>query len=112
MQTRPQGEWSDLWSERSNWKSGHDRSGEHFRQSPPRSSHCARTRDRAEKISDIGDSLAERGIRTPETVRASMGGIGPEFGALFGPRKSIRAQEKLVQVAIHRRTFSGFADNL
>jgi hypothetical protein len=30
-----------------------------------------------------------------ETLQDSMGGIRPEFGTLFGPKKSIRAQENL-----------------
>jgi hypothetical protein len=34
-------------------------------------------------------------IRTPETLQDSRGGIQPEFGALFGPNKSIRAGENL-----------------
>jgi Protein of unknown function (DUF2924) len=34
-------------------------------------------------------------IRTPGTPRASMGGIRPKLGALFGPKKSIRAGENL-----------------
>jgi len=34
-------------------------------------------------------------IRTPGAARASMGGIRPEFGALFNPNKSIRAGEIL-----------------
>ena len=37
----------------------------------------------------------EGGIRTPETLQASMGEIRPELGALFGPKKSIRAGENL-----------------
>jgi len=34
-------------------------------------------------------------IRTPETLQDLRGGIQPEFGALFGPNKSIRAGENL-----------------
>jgi len=34
-------------------------------------------------------------IRTPETLLDSRGGIRPEFGALFGPKKSIGAGENL-----------------
>jgi hypothetical protein len=37
----------------------------------------------------------ERGTRTPEPLWASMGRISPEFAALFGSRKSIRAAENL-----------------
>ena len=37
----------------------------------------------------------ERGIRTPGTAKAYMGGIRPKCGALFGPNKSIRAGENL-----------------
>jgi hypothetical protein len=36
-----------------------------------------------------------REIRTPGAARAYLGGIRPEFGALFGPNKSIRAGENL-----------------
>jgi len=36
-----------------------------------------------------------RGIRTPETLSGSIGGIRSEVGALFGPDKSIRAGENL-----------------
>ena len=35
----------------------------------------------------------ERRIRTPETLQDSRCGIQPEFGAQFGPNKSIRAEE-------------------
>ena len=34
-------------------------------------------------------------IRTPGAARPSMGGIQPQFGALFGPTKSICAGENL-----------------
>ena len=34
-------------------------------------------------------------IRTPGAARVSMGAIRPEFGALFGPTKRIRAGENL-----------------
>jgi len=34
-------------------------------------------------------------IRTPETLQDLRGAIQPEFGALFGPNKSIRAGENL-----------------
>jgi hypothetical protein len=36
-----------------------------------------------------------RGIRTLGAARACLGGIRPEFGALFSPNKSIRAGENL-----------------
>ena len=35
------------------------------------------------------------GIRKPGAARVYLGGIRPEFGALFGPNKSIDAGEKL-----------------
>jgi hypothetical protein len=34
-------------------------------------------------------------IRTPGAARVPLGGIRPVFGALFGPTKSIRAEESL-----------------
>ena len=40
--------------------------------------------------------MAERGgIRTPGATRVYLGGIRPEFGALFGPKKGIGAGENL-----------------
>ena len=42
----------------------------------------------------------------------SLSEIRPKFGGLFGSGKSTRRGEKLFQVVIHRRTFSGFAHNL
>jgi hypothetical protein len=37
-------------------------------------------------------------IRTPGAARASKGGIRPEFGALFGPTRSIGARESFVRL--------------
>jgi hypothetical protein len=51
-------------------------------------------RDRRETL--IGDSVAERGgFEPPRLVQDSMGGIRPEFGTLFGPKKNVQAEEKL-----------------
>jgi hypothetical protein len=48
--------------------------------------------DSAENIPHRGLSGGARGIRTPGAARAYLGGIRPEFGALFGPNKSIVLQ--------------------
>jgi hypothetical protein len=60
----------------------------------------------------IADWLAEKGECEPPRPFRFVKRNSPKFGGLLGPRKSIRAGEKLFQVVIHRRTFSGFADNL
>ena len=39
--------------------------------------------------------MGAREIRAPETLQDSMGGIHPGFATLFGPKKGIRAEEKL-----------------
>ena len=43
----------------------------------------------------IADCLAERGEFEPPRPLGFMGGIEPEFGALFAPKKSICARENL-----------------
>ena len=50
---------------------------------------------RAENPQTRGLAGGEGWIRTPETLQDSRGGIQPEFGALFGPNKSIHAGENL-----------------
>ena len=48
------------------------------------------------RISRDKDWVAERGgFELPSPFMLPMGGIRPEFGPLFGPNKSIRAEESL-----------------
>src|SRR5260370_29108152 len=51
--------------------------------------------DSAKNIPHQGLSGGARGIRTLGGARACLGGIRPEFGALFSPNKSICAGENL-----------------
>src|SRR5882762_3172704 len=57
--------------------------------------HARSLRTSTENASNLRLVGGERGIRTPGTAKAYMGGFRPKCGALFGPNKSIRAGENL-----------------
>ena len=59
----------------------------------------------AENQETPGLAGGERGIRTPETLWDSMGGIGSEFGALFGLKKKHPCWREFVHQA-----FDSFSD--
>src|ERR1035437_4078452 len=57
--------------------------------------HARFSSDSPKRPKTEGLDGGEGWIRTPETLQDSRGGTQPEFGALFGPNKSIHAGENL-----------------